>query len=160
MVKRFRRNKKGFSLVELIIVIAIMVALIAVMAPNFVKYVKTSHDAVVKAAAEDCLTYIKTEMGNGTFTGHGVIKVHAPYGTDEKRHIKIEWVKDDPAHPCTLSYSDEQGRTGEIGFSDACGVDSAKTVKSDLVYLITIGETVSAHPDEVPIDVVTTNTGD
>lgn len=59
-----RKNKKGFSLVELIIVIAIMVALIAVMAPSFIKYVKKSRDAAMETAAEDFVSAIKTEFAD------------------------------------------------------------------------------------------------
>ena len=61
---RIRKNKKGFSLVELIIVIAIMVALIAVMAPNFVKYVQKSRDTALKTAAEDFLSSVKVAYGD------------------------------------------------------------------------------------------------
>lgn len=59
-----RKNKKGFSLVELIIVIAIMVALIAVMAPAFVKYVQKSRDAAFQTACEDYFTALKTYYGD------------------------------------------------------------------------------------------------
>lgn len=59
-----RKNKKGFSLVELIIVIAIMVALIAVMAPAFVKYVQKSRDAAFTTACEDYFTALKTYYGD------------------------------------------------------------------------------------------------
>ena len=59
-----RKNKKGFSLVELIIVIAIMVALIAVMAPAFVKYVQKSRDAALATAAEDFEKTIQTFYGD------------------------------------------------------------------------------------------------
>ena len=59
-----RKNKKGFSLVELIIVIAIMVALIAVMAPNFVKYVQKSRDTALQTAAEDFLSSVKVAYGD------------------------------------------------------------------------------------------------
>lgn len=59
-----RKNKKGFSLVELIIVIAIMVALIAVMAPSFVKYVQKSRDAAFTSACEDFFTALKTYYGD------------------------------------------------------------------------------------------------
>jgi type IV pilus assembly protein PilA len=61
---RIRKNKKGFSLVELIIVIAIMVALIAVMAPNFVKYVQKSRDTALQTAAEDFLSSAKVAYGD------------------------------------------------------------------------------------------------
>ena len=37
-----KMNNKGFSLVELIIVIAIMVILVAVLAPQYLKYVEKS----------------------------------------------------------------------------------------------------------------------
>lgn len=57
-----RKNKKGFSLVELIIVIAIMVALIAVMAPAFVKYVQKSRDAAISTASEDFAQAVKTAI--------------------------------------------------------------------------------------------------
>lgn len=59
-----RKNKKGFSLVELIIVIAIMVALIAVMAPAFVKYVQKSRDAALATAAEDLEKTVQTFYGD------------------------------------------------------------------------------------------------
>jgi prepilin-type N-terminal cleavage/methylation domain-containing protein len=59
-----RKNKKGFSLVELIIVIAIMVALIAVMAPNFVKYVQKSRDTALQTAAEDLYSAVKVFYGD------------------------------------------------------------------------------------------------
>lgn len=39
-------NNKGFSLVELIIVIAIMAVLIGVLAPQFIKYVEKSKESV------------------------------------------------------------------------------------------------------------------
>ena len=59
-----RKNKKGFSLVELIIVIAIMVALIAVLAPSYVKYVQKSRDSAVSTAAEDFVTAFKTLLAD------------------------------------------------------------------------------------------------
>ena len=42
MKKEREMNNKGFSLVELIIVIAIMVILVAVLAPQYLKYVEKS----------------------------------------------------------------------------------------------------------------------
>ena len=37
-----KKNNKGFSLVELIVVIAIMAVLVGVLAPQFIKYVEKS----------------------------------------------------------------------------------------------------------------------
>ena len=39
-----QKNNKGFSLVELIVVIAIMAVLVGVLAPQFIKYVEKSTD--------------------------------------------------------------------------------------------------------------------
>lgn len=57
---KFKKNNKGFSLVELIIVIAIMVALVAVLAPQFTKYVEKSRLAVDTSAVDDMLNSAKT----------------------------------------------------------------------------------------------------
>lgn len=40
-----KKNNSGFSLVELIIVIAIMAVLIGVLAPQFIKYVESSRES-------------------------------------------------------------------------------------------------------------------
>lgn len=54
-----KKNNSGFSLVELIIVIAIMAVLIGVLAPQFIKYVERSRESTdlqnieeIKTAAE------------------------------------------------------------------------------------------------------------
>lgn len=69
MLKKIKNNKKGFSLIELIIVIAIMVALIAVMAPSFVKYVQKSRDTALTTAAEDYYSAVKVFYGDPDFEG-------------------------------------------------------------------------------------------
>ena len=43
MKKMYSQNNKGFSLVELIIVIAIMAILVGVMAPQLIKYIEKSN---------------------------------------------------------------------------------------------------------------------
>ncbi|MDO5292142.1 MAG: type II secretion system protein [bacterium] len=53
MKKRLKKSNKGFSLVELIVVIAIMAVLIGVIAPAFLRYVQKSKDS---ADASNCDT--------------------------------------------------------------------------------------------------------
>lgn len=62
-----RLNKKGFTLVELIIVIAILAILVAVLAPQYIKYVSKAENGVVEAAANDVLSACKSEAALGAF---------------------------------------------------------------------------------------------
>ena len=135
---RIRKNKKGFSLVELIIVIAIMVALIAVMAPNFVKYVQKSRDTALKTAAEDFLSAVKVAYGDPdsdyilptSTSGNYTITIQV---TDGKIAIASE----------TLSTQDIKvnGTTVKAlaALKDAAGVDDQKAMgKTNDMYTITI----------------------
>ncbi len=69
-LKEKKLNNKGFSLVELIIVIAIMAVLIGVLAPQYLKYVEKSR---VSADADQIDTLISAveiySAENGVVTG-------------------------------------------------------------------------------------------
>ncbi len=72
-MRKERMNDKGFSLVELIIVIAIMAILIVVLAPQYLKYVERSRNstdmqnvATIKTAIE---TYAADPQATEAFTG-------------------------------------------------------------------------------------------
>ena len=53
-------NNKGFSLVELIIVIAIMAVLIGLLAPQFIKYVQRSRYSTDVKNGQEIATVIQT----------------------------------------------------------------------------------------------------
>lgn len=55
-------NNKGFSLVELIIVIAIMVILVAVLSPVFSKYVERGRKSTDIQSASEIATAVQTAM--------------------------------------------------------------------------------------------------
>jgi type IV pilus assembly protein PilA len=57
-----RSNNKGFSLVELVIVIAIMAVLIAVLAPQFIKYVEQSRISADKATIDEVVRAVNAEL--------------------------------------------------------------------------------------------------
>ena len=118
-----RKNKKGFSLVELIIVIAIMVALIAVMAPAFVKYVQKSRDAALATAAEDLEKTVQTFYGDPDCTFNCPDSASIVVKVDNK---KISVTDGD-----TLNQTSEDStetRTAFAAIKDAAGVDVSKAM--------------------------------
>lgn len=60
LAKKVKKNNKGFTLVELIIVIAIIAMLVAVLAPNYVKYVDRSRWSSDRNDCETLLSEVKT----------------------------------------------------------------------------------------------------
>lgn len=70
-MKKMKKNNKGFSLVELIIVIAIMSVLVGVLSPQFVKYVEQARRATDIQNAEQIRTAILADIADGTIAGIG-----------------------------------------------------------------------------------------
>ena len=66
-----KTNNKGFSLVELIVVIAIMAVLVGVLAPTFTKYVEQSRRSTDIQNAEAIKTAVLADLADGTITGTG-----------------------------------------------------------------------------------------
>ena len=69
-----KKNNKGFSLVELIIVIAIMAVLIGLLAPQYLKFVKQSKISADVSNAQSLATAVNVafaagEIGEGPLSG-------------------------------------------------------------------------------------------
>lgn len=58
-MKKEKMNNKGFSLVELIIVIAIMAVLVVVLAPQYLKYVEKSRNSTDTSNATSIVTALQ-----------------------------------------------------------------------------------------------------
>ncbi|MBR4766179.1 MAG: type II secretion system protein [Clostridia bacterium] len=143
-VRENRKDNKGFSLVELIIVIAIMVALVAMLAPQFVKYVAKSRNAVVTSAAEDVLATAKSEFA----LIHLTFSSNATSGT-----IKIGRGSGTGAQPLAVTLTgldfnegDDGNLSGQDGFAKQCGIDSTKKTASDYEYTITVTKQSGGSP--------------
>jgi type IV pilus assembly protein PilA len=63
-VKSVKKNNKGFSLVELIVVIAIMAVLVGVLAPTFIKYVESSRVSTDMQNIQQLKTAIEVECAD------------------------------------------------------------------------------------------------
>lgn len=78
-MKKVKKNNKGFSLVELIVVIAIMAVLMGVLAPQFLKYVEKSRLQKDESVAGEILNATKIALAEETayddmaFTGTNTI---------------------------------------------------------------------------------------
>jgi type IV pilus assembly protein PilA len=59
-----KKNNKGFSLVELIVVIAIMAVLVGVLAPSFMKYVESSRQSTDIQNVQQLKTAVETECSD------------------------------------------------------------------------------------------------
>ena len=63
-----KKNNNGFSLVELIIVIAIMAVLVGVLAPQFIKYVEQSRRSRDISTAQEIREACLADIADGKIT--------------------------------------------------------------------------------------------
>lgn len=86
-----KTNNKGFSLVELIIVIAIMAILVGVLAPQYLKYVEKSRVSADKDQLDSFYTACTTAAADPDLSGvpeYGTSKTTFPGGGSDNTWTK------------------------------------------------------------------------
>nr|WP_307990422.1 type II secretion system protein [uncultured Niameybacter sp.] len=68
MNKQIKKNKKGFTLVEMIVVIAIIGVLAAMMVPSLLGYIKKANTSNNKAAATQVARMVQTSLAENNNT--------------------------------------------------------------------------------------------
>lgn len=148
-ISKKKLKNGGFSLIELIIVVAIMVALVAVLAPSYVKYINKARNTAVQNAAEDCIEFVKTEFGLA-LTGEGAVQIGV---NPSNKKIEVSFIGDSENGGInTLSYKNEAGETGIDAFKKDVGFKNGVTSQSELIYVIRIQcDDVANHPEQANI---------
>lgn len=76
-LREMKKNKKGFTLIEIIVVVVILAVLMAIAVPAVMKYINEADDAkymaqargaFIVAEAESAKAYLKNEITNSTWT--------------------------------------------------------------------------------------------
>jgi len=123
---KVRKNKKGFSLVELIVVIAIMAVLVAILAPQFIKYVEKSRQSADVKNSQEMVSAVQAYAADTGLTASdttGTVITIAKSGTSVAGGSN--------AAAITTALSDAGVNNGKLK-SSQWGADSVTiTVKTD-----------------------------
>ena len=160
-MKREQRtmDNKGFSLVELIIVIAIMAILIAVLAPQYLKYVERSRKSTDVSNVAEIVTALQTwgaETDAGTF-------ISSDWGSGNRELFKAGdtgtvVISSTNGTKMTGSTTAIKSALDNAGLNAATNIKSVNWNKKDVTLDITINNdlsvTVVDHDATTALDIV------
>lgn len=95
-----KRKNKGFSLIELIIAIAILIILTGLLAPQFMKYIEKSREAKDVQAMDTVYSSLQAALAN-----------------EDAYDYMVSQVKDEEVHPFTVEnfIKEESGKETALG---------------------------------------------
>ena len=145
-MKKMKKNNKGFSLVELIIVIAIMAVLVGVLAPQFIKYVEQSRRGTDIQNAEQIKTAILADMADGKITGCAFENA----GASGSKIIAASTIATAPTVQGNLG-TDSHGDKFMVNYNVGSGTCDVYVVADGVTYILTNPLTAGYYKtDETP----------
>ena len=148
-MKKMKKNDKGFSLVELIIVIAIMAVLVGVLAPQFIKYVEQSRRGTDIQNAAQIQTAILADMADGKITASDTGCAFENAGASGSKIIAATTIATAPTVQGNLG--DSHGDKFMVSYNVGAGTCEVYVVADGVTYILTNPLTAGFYKtDETP----------
>jgi type IV pilus assembly protein PilA len=123
------KGKKGFTLIELMIVVAIIGILAAIAIPNFLRFQAKSKQSEAKGNLGGIFTAEIAYQGEKNFFGNFADIAWAPVGTARYRYVSggFTGVNNALAVPAVVSGTDNAGYLGAVTYGFALSTRSDNT---------------------------------
>ena len=132
LMNKIRKSNKGFTLVELIIVIAVIAILSAVVAPQYIKYVERSRQGVDASTLQEVKHIVEIEAGTTEGLVASTVKV-----TGSTAALSGTGSFDSTSTPKAAAFTNVESTVGTITFK------SAKTATTDYTLNISAAGVVT-----------------
>ena len=113
-----KKGKKGFSMIELIIVIAIMAVLMALIGTQLLPYMEKSRERKDQSALDACLTNFKSAIANAEYTSTGATEFAGIKNlpTDVKSEYQTLAGAYDDDSKVTAAFKSKEAKGGTVTF--------------------------------------------
>ena len=113
-----RRNKKGFTLIEMIVVIAIIAILIALLVPSIIGFIRDSRETAGNAAAKNIFVAAQTYAARQYAQGQTVTDIAL---TDLSDYLNENTIPAGATANITIGTGDNAGVVIQVTYTDSTG---------------------------------------